>query len=181
MIIQNTSTQIMYLGFVNNGLELDPGEIYDIEEIHVENPTFQYMENEGLITILSYDPDFTRLAVREEVTGGGGTDPGVTITEETPFSFVNAPEVNVGVLTAGKRLKEVTVQIEVAFSPGTTISVGFSGTPNEIVPSTAVFPTVVNTYSYELNRLTTVPQLLKIFINGSPVTGEATLFVLETS
>ncbi len=79
MIIQNTSGKRIYLGFYNQGLWLDPNQTYPVDTSIVESNSFKMLENSGKITIVFYDPDFTRYVVRQEIQGnGGGTGDGAT-------------------------------------------------------------------------------------------------------
>lgn len=95
MIIENTSSFELFLGFIDHGFSLKPGEQKDIPETVTENETFQQMENLGQLTIISYESDPTRLATRQELDptlddhetrittlegGGGGGNPSLQQT-----------------------------------------------------------------------------------------------------
>ena len=75
----------MILGFIDHGVVLLPNETHEVREYKIaDNDSFRKLENDGKLQILSYDPDFTRTTIRDEVTGvGGGT------SEETRTSGID--------------------------------------------------------------------------------------------
>lgn len=69
MIIRNTSPGRFHLGFCSMGVWLNPNQTHEIDDSIVENETFRRMENEGKLAIVSFGPDHTRYAVRQELGG----------------------------------------------------------------------------------------------------------------
>lgn len=106
MLIRNNSSDQINLGFVNHVIRLEPGEIAEVEEIIVEEPSFQNLENLGILEILDFEPDPTRLAVKQEIDGelsdldvrvsaleAAGS---VTASQEYNFSYWSIPSSTVG-------------------------------------------------------------------------------------
>lgn len=87
MIIKNTGDESISIGFINQGVTLDVGQTYEVPETIVENPFFQDYENIGVLTIISYDSDPTRIAVKQEMdVVSNDLDSRVTSLETSIFS-----------------------------------------------------------------------------------------------
>lgn len=71
MNIKNDYSGRVFLGFIKQGIWISPGQIIEVPDNVVENVTFKSMQNSGKISIVQFDPDHTRYAIRDELSGGG--------------------------------------------------------------------------------------------------------------
>ena len=104
MLIKNISPIILYLGFVNQGVKLLPNQSTEAPDNVVENKTFKALQNQGKLSIIAFDPDHTRYAIRDETFGGGGGSANIFVetlavtAPNTLTTTTNVPQINTALL-----------------------------------------------------------------------------------
>lgn len=87
MKIKNISPSRLSLGFINQGVSLIPNQEYIVPDNVVENTTFKKLQNMGIISIVEYDSDFTRYAIKDELS----SDPVAEVNLLTETLIVLSP------------------------------------------------------------------------------------------
>ena len=103
-------------------------------------------------------------------SGGGGSVTGAVEIVEFAIG-TNSTYNSTTVLPTGTKPQFVQLQITTAYTPGTTISIGYAGSASFLMATGNNLPGTLGVYSLDLFNLTWTNNTIRVTIGGSPVVG----------
>lgn len=156
------------------------GTISTIFQIGIGGPKLKKSSSSALDIRNSTDASFANVRVADPVAD----DDAVTqrksksAIRQIQFSLALVSTSSVSQIPAGGKAISAKLQINTAYSVGTTVSIGFTGTPTAFMQTTENDPTEVST-TWEIEQNTTVVSAVNVFatVAGSPIVGAAIVIV----
>ena len=104
--------------------------------------------------------------------------PSDEIVQQRNMDISTASLNNIGdVLPVNSIVRKVTVDIQVPYSPGTSIVVGDSGMIDRLMPASGNDPLVINTYETTIIQQYVIPTQIIATISGLPAVGSAKIII----
>lgn len=120
------------------------------------------------------------MATVRQFTGGSST-PGLGAADDVNSIRISiattTPVVSTQAIPAGAIVHDTVVDIDSAYDPGTTITVGDSGTTDLLMASGGNDPTTPDQYTTETDIAWSSGEVLRVTIGGSPAAGSGTVTV----
>lgn len=123
--------------------------------------------HDGIMVKDIYDANLNNIVDEAENAIGGG-EPSL----EVSFTYTNfaSGSLDLGILKANKNIEEIKIIINNAFDSG-FLTVGDAGDNSRLVSSTDSDATYASTYTVESNYSYPADTTVKIYFNGTPVSG----------